>query len=78
MENFVKNNKPVALIGGIAAALAVGYLVFGGRKAEQVPDSESEVAHEDTQPEVLENNFFLDPNATDAENEKAIIEWMKS
>ena len=65
---------------GIAAIATAGYLFFKGRAATGkvcVADSESEQAREETEePEELPNNFFLDPSATYAENERLIVKWM--
>jgi len=65
---------------GIAAIATAGYLFFKGRAAAGkvcVADSESEQAREETEePEELPNNFFLDPSATYAENERLIVKWM--
>ena len=64
---------------GVAAVATASFLVYRvvSGKGKNVPDNESEQPHEDeTTPEVLENNFFLDPAASHEENEKLIVKWM--
>jgi hypothetical protein len=65
---FIKNNKPAILVAA-GVAIAAGYFALRGRKGDPVSDNESEVCKKETEPEALENNFFLDPSASTAQNE---------
>ena len=71
--------KPGMFALGVAAAMTAGFLVYRSvtSKGRNVNNNESEAPHEDeTDPVVLENNFFLDPSASHEENEKLIVKWM--
>ena len=82
MEKLKESPGLVAL--GVAAIATAGYLFMkqsGQQKAasgqESVKDeSESEVAHEETMPEVLENSFFLELSESAKKNEELIIKWV--
>ena len=82
MEKLKESPGLVAL--GVAAIATAGYLFMKQSGTKAVPaaesahgDTESEAAHEETLPEVLENSFFLELSESAKKNEELIVKWMK-
>ena len=82
MEKLKESPGLVAL--GVAAIATAGYLFMKGSSASKPVQADSardagdsETAHEETLPEVLENSFFLELSDTVKKNEELIVKWMK-
>ena len=81
--NKLKEN-PGLLALSLAAVAAAGLIVYKGMSVKDTKDQDSDrsnsvdpVIEEGTvEDEVLENGFFMDPNATHQECEKLIVKWM--
>ena len=72
--------SPGLVVAGLAAVATVSYLLFsrgGSKAAAAAVDSESDAAHEETLPEVLENSFFLEFADGAKKNEELITKWMQ-
>ena len=73
--------KPGIVAVGAAALATAGYLIYKSFTAEKDGKGDNDAVSEagqavDTEPEYLENAFFLDASAPPRENEERIVKWM--